>query len=95
MSENTVDAETQAQMALKLRDDVQKLIREEILKAFNDYRFLQELFRSYGLNEALVIELTHSSRFKDFLLDYIKQNIPNHTHAVQYYSTTSTGTHTS
>lgn len=40
---NEVDAATQAEMALKLSDNVQDLVREHIHKAFSDPIFMDRL----------------------------------------------------
>jgi hypothetical protein len=38
-----VDAATQAEMAIRLSDNVRDLVRQHVLEAFNDYEFMYNL----------------------------------------------------
>jgi len=69
-----VDGKTQAEMAIKLSDNVRELIREHILEAFNDPEFMSYLPKDY-LHEALQARAYGGIGFAQAVRDVIKHQM--------------------
>jgi|TARA_R110000751_G_scaffold91089_1_gene178560 mannose/cellobiose epimerase-like protein (N-acyl-D-glucosamine 2-epimerase family) len=73
------DEETQAEMALKLSDNVQHLVRLHIVKAFEDYAFMANL--SYNAKEHLAqamysnLQYTPNRDFEEAVKKIIRESI--------------------
>lgn len=68
--EQDVTEEMQAAMALKLADNVKKMIRDEIYNAFNDTAFISTLNTGL-LAQVLVQGMRHNTDFKRAVKDVI------------------------
>lgn len=69
-----VDAETQAAMAIRLADDVKKMIREEVNKAFADSSFVSALH--IGLFASVMVQgMKYNTDFKRAVRDVIIEHM--------------------
>lgn len=69
-----VDGKTQAEMAVKLSDNVRELIREHIYEAFNDPEFMSYLPKDY-LHEQLQARAYGGIGFAQAVRDVIKHQM--------------------
>lgn len=69
-----VDNETQAAMAIRLADDVKKMIRDEIDKAFKDLIFVSSLDTGFFAS-VLVQGMKYNTDFKRAVRDVIIEHM--------------------
>jgi hypothetical protein len=74
---NEVPDEVQAQAAIKLSDNVRKLIRKEVTEAFADSEFVHNLMgdMSYNFTAALAGKLQYENQFKEAVRQVIRDQL--------------------
>lgn len=66
-----VTPEEQAAMAIKLADDVRKMIRDEVRLALQDFTFMDSLADPYPLAEAVLRNAASNSNFHNAVKSYL------------------------